>query len=153
MALSTQTMTDEQRKLVALEYLNAFDTGGVTSTGGSILDLFADDAILYFPKPGVARGREAIGKWIGHIGGTLKSIAHHPWEFNWIFTGRDQPRRAPRLVRQASPIGAAGRGLMSSRSATGRSSAASSTSIRKTLTRKDTQRYPWLAKSGEPAKT
>jgi hypothetical protein len=37
MALTTQTMTDEQRKSVALEYLKAFDNGGVTSAGGSIL--------------------------------------------------------------------------------------------------------------------
>jgi hypothetical protein len=50
MALTTQTMTNEQRKSVALEYLKAFDNGGVTSTGGSILDLFADDAQVYFPK-------------------------------------------------------------------------------------------------------
>ncbi len=50
MALTTQTMTDEQRKSVALEYLKAFDNGGVTSTGGSILDLFAEDAQVYFPK-------------------------------------------------------------------------------------------------------
>ena len=35
MAVATQTMTDEQRKSVALEYLKAFDNGGVTSTGGS----------------------------------------------------------------------------------------------------------------------
>ncbi len=48
MALTTQTMTDEQRKSVAVEYLKAFDNGGVTSTGGSILDLFADDAQVYF---------------------------------------------------------------------------------------------------------
>ena len=34
MAVSTQTMTDEQRKSVALEYLKAFDNGGVTSSGG-----------------------------------------------------------------------------------------------------------------------
>ena len=33
MALTTQTMTDEQRKSVALEYLKAFDNGGTTSTG------------------------------------------------------------------------------------------------------------------------
>ena len=39
MAVSTQTMTDEQRKSVALEYLKAFDSKGVTSSGGSILDL------------------------------------------------------------------------------------------------------------------
>ena len=50
MAIATQTMTDEQRKSVALEYLKAFDHGGVTSTGGNILDLFADDAQVYFPK-------------------------------------------------------------------------------------------------------
>ena len=44
MAVSRLTMTDEQRKSVALEYLKAFDNKGVTSTGGSIMDLFADDA-------------------------------------------------------------------------------------------------------------
>ena len=44
MALTTQTMTDEQRKSVAIEYLKAFDNGGVTSSGDSILALFAEDA-------------------------------------------------------------------------------------------------------------
>ena len=58
MALTTQTMTDEQRKSVALEYLKAFDNGGVTSTGGSILDLFAEDAQVYFPKWGLGRRQE-----------------------------------------------------------------------------------------------
>ena len=29
-AVAQQTMTDEQRKSVALEYLKAFDNGGVT---------------------------------------------------------------------------------------------------------------------------
>ena len=44
MALAKQTMTDEQRKSVAIEYLKAFDNAGVTSSGGSILELFATDA-------------------------------------------------------------------------------------------------------------
>ena len=39
MAITRHTMTDEQRKSVALEYLKAFDNKGVTSNGGSILDL------------------------------------------------------------------------------------------------------------------
>ncbi len=43
MAVARETMTDEQRKSVALEYLKAFDNGGVTSTGDSILSLFAAD--------------------------------------------------------------------------------------------------------------
>jgi hypothetical protein len=89
MAISTQTMTDEQRKSVATEYLKAFDNGGVTSSGGSILDLFASDAEVYFPKWGLARGTAEIGTLFGDIGGTLKSIVHHYAEFNWIFSGGD----------------------------------------------------------------
>ena len=68
MAVATQTMTDEQRKSVALEYLKAFDNGGTTSTGGSILDLFADDAQVYFPKWGIAEGQDQIGKMFGDVG-------------------------------------------------------------------------------------
>jgi hypothetical protein len=89
MALSREVMTDEQRKSVALEYLKAFDNGGVTSTGGAILDLFADDAQVYFPKWGLATGRVQIGKLFGDVGGTLKSITHHFSHFNWIFSGSD----------------------------------------------------------------
>jgi hypothetical protein len=89
MAIARETMTDEQRKSVALEYLKAFDKGGVTSTGGSILDLFADDAQVYFAKWGVATGKEQIGKLFGDVGGTLKSITHHFSHFNWIMTGTD----------------------------------------------------------------
>jgi hypothetical protein len=87
MAVSTQTMTDEQRKSVAIEYLKAFDRGGVTSDGGSILDLFADDAQVYFPKWGVATGKDEIGRLFGDVGGTLNSIVHLFSHFNWVFSG------------------------------------------------------------------
>jgi hypothetical protein len=89
MAVSTQTMTDEQRKSVALEYLKAFDLGGTTSTGGSILDLFADDAQVYFPKWGLADGKAQIAKLFGDVGGTIKSIKHDYAGFNWVFSGGD----------------------------------------------------------------
>jgi SnoaL-like domain len=89
MALSHNVMTDEQRKSVALEYLKAFDNGGVTSTGGNILDLFAEDAQVYFPKWGLATGKAEIGKLFGDVGGTIKSITHHYSHFNWIFSGSD----------------------------------------------------------------
>ena len=87
MALTRQTMTDEQRKSVAIEYLKAFDNGGKTSDGGSILDLFAEDAQVYFPKWGVAKGRGEIGRLFSDVGATLKSITHHYSGLNWIDSG------------------------------------------------------------------
>jgi hypothetical protein len=89
MAVTTQTMTDEQRKSVAIEYLKAFDNGGETSTGGSILDLFADDAQVYFPKWGLASGKDEIGQLFTDVGGTIKQIVHHFSHFNWVFSGSD----------------------------------------------------------------
>ena len=89
MAITRQSMTDEQRKSVALEYLKAYDNGGVTSTGGSILDLFASDAQVYFPKWGLANGKHEIGKLFGEVGSRGKSIRHDYAGFNWIFTGTD----------------------------------------------------------------
>src|SRR6201992_1396459 len=88
-ALTRQTMTDEQRKSVALEYLKAFDNGGITSTGESILELFAVAAQGMFPKWGLANGREEIGKMFGDVGATLKSIRHDYANFNWVFSGSD----------------------------------------------------------------
>ena len=62
MAISKQTMTDEQRKSVALEYLKAFDDKGVTSTGAGILGalvlnefLTKRAAHMLWASPGVAR--------------------------------------------------------------------------------------------------
>ncbi len=89
MTISTRTMTDEQRKSVALEYLKAFDNGGVTSSGESILSLFADDAQVYFPKWGLANGTEEIGQLFTDVGGTLESIRHDYASFNYVFSGSD----------------------------------------------------------------
>ena len=89
MAVATSSMTDEQRKSVALEYLKAFDHAGVTSSGGSILDLFADDAQVFFPKWGLATGKEEIGRLFGDVGGTITRILHDYATFNWILTGTD----------------------------------------------------------------
>jgi hypothetical protein len=65
------------------------DNGGVTSSGGSILDLFAPDARVYFPKWGVATGRDQIGKLFADVGAVIKSITHHYSQLNWIFSGAD----------------------------------------------------------------
>jgi ketosteroid isomerase-like protein len=87
MAVTSETMTDEQRKSLVLEYLKAGDNEGVTSTGGSSLDLFADDAQLYFPKWGLATGKEQISQFFSDAGTTIKHIEHHYAQLNWVFSG------------------------------------------------------------------
>ena len=82
MAITRGTMTDEQRKSVALEYLKAFDNKGVTSTGGSIMDLFADDAQVFFPKWGLATGKARIGQLFTDFGGGIRHILHDYASFN-----------------------------------------------------------------------
>jgi hypothetical protein len=89
MSLAHDLMNDEQRKSVALEYLKAFDNGGVTSTGESILELFAPDAQVYFPKWGLANGTEEIGRLFGDVGGTIRAIRHDYAAFNLVFSGSD----------------------------------------------------------------
>jgi SnoaL-like domain len=89
MAISTDTMTDEQRKSVALEYLKGFDNGGITSNGESIIELFAEDAQVAFPKWGLANGKEEIGQMFGAVGETISAIRHDYASFNWIFSGGD----------------------------------------------------------------
>ena len=89
MAITKQTMTDEQRKALALEYLKAFDNKGVTSSGAGILDLFADDAQVFFPKWGLATGKKQIGQLFADFGGLIESILHDYATFNWIMTGSD----------------------------------------------------------------
>ena len=49
-------MTDEHRKSVILDYFRAFDNGGVAPDGRNILELFAKDAQVYFPKWGSRQG-------------------------------------------------------------------------------------------------
>jgi len=40
-------------------------------------------------RPGLATGKDEIGKLFGDVGGTIKSIVHHYSHFNWIFSGSD----------------------------------------------------------------
>ena len=89
MAIARQSMTDEQRKSVVLEYLKAIDRGDPITGEGSLLDLFADDAQLYYPKWGLANGKAQIGKLLADVGGTVKAAQHHYAEFNWVFSGGD----------------------------------------------------------------
>jgi SnoaL-like protein len=81
MAVSTQLMTDEQRKSVALEYFRRLDRHE------GFFDLFADDAQVYFPKWGLADGREAYERLFADLGSIGGGIKHDYAYFNYICQG------------------------------------------------------------------
>ncbi|WP_146037993.1 nuclear transport factor 2 family protein [Tabrizicola aquatica] len=78
------------RKAVAESYLKSLDAGGVSPTTGlGLFDHFTDDAEVFFPKWGVARGKEEVIQMFTDVGGMLKAIKHDYDGFTWHMTGSD----------------------------------------------------------------
>jgi hypothetical protein len=44
---------------------------------------------VYFPKWGLATGKDELARLFSDVGGTLKSILHDYSSFNWIMNGTD----------------------------------------------------------------
>ncbi|MGH3663591.1 MAG: nuclear transport factor 2 family protein [Micromonosporaceae bacterium] len=81
MAVTITSMTDEQRKSVALEYLKRLDRGQ------DFFELFADDVQIYFPKWGIANGLDEAKQLFADVGSILGSITHDYAYFNYIHAG------------------------------------------------------------------
>lgn len=79
-------MTDDERKRVALNYLKTLDNGG-EHEGVGLFDFFAEDAQVYFPKWGIARGIAEVQQLFADVGSTFKGIQHHYDTFNYMMTG------------------------------------------------------------------
>jgi ketosteroid isomerase-like protein len=75
------TMTDEQRKTIALEYLRRLDRGE------SFFDLFDDHAEVYFPKWGIATGRANFEKLFADLGSIVAKFKHDLAYLNVIQQG------------------------------------------------------------------
>ncbi len=78
MTVTKETMTNEQRKSVALEYLKRLDRGE------GFYDLFDDNAQVYFPKCGVANGQKQVEQLFTDLISILKSVVHDNAYFNYI---------------------------------------------------------------------
>lgn len=88
---TAQDAAEEARKAIAESYLKALDAGGVSpTTGMSLFDHFTEDAVVYFPKWGVARGIDQVTQMFSDVGGTLRGITHHYDGFTWYMTGTDR---------------------------------------------------------------
>lgn len=68
--MEIRTMTDEQRKTIALEYLKRLDRGG------DVFDLFDEHAEVYFPKWGVAVGKDRIRELFTDLIALFDYISH-----------------------------------------------------------------------------
>jgi ketosteroid isomerase-like protein len=74
-------MTDEDRKAVVLDYFRRIDRGE------EILTLFDENAEVYFPKWGVARGLADIERLFSDLGTQFMSISHTPEYLNIVVDG------------------------------------------------------------------
>src|SRR5437016_5589206 len=79
--MQIQPMTDEQRKALVLEYFKRVDRGD------DILGMFDEHAELYFPKWGIARGRDQIALFLEDLMGILASISHDMAYANFVQQG------------------------------------------------------------------
>ncbi|WP_250507873.1 nuclear transport factor 2 family protein [Caballeronia sp. GAFFF3] len=75
------TMSDEQRKTIALEYLRRLDRGA------AFFDLFDDHAEVYFPKWGIATGRAAFEQLFADLGSIVAKFKHDLGYLNVIQQG------------------------------------------------------------------
>lgn len=80
--MNDQADLDQRRKQVAIDYFRLVDAGDP-----AVLDLFADDASMFFPKLGVARGKEQIGAFAQGIGEWVSSLNHDIDTFNVLTVG------------------------------------------------------------------
>jgi len=69
-----QPMTADERRSVACEYFKRLDDGA------DVLELFAEDAELHFPKWGAARGHAAMQRMLSDVGRLLGADTQcDPW--------------------------------------------------------------------------
>lgn len=69
-------------KAIAREYYVRLDAGR-----SDLLDLFADDVELYFPKFGIARGKAAFGQLVGGLLTRVATIQHDIDGLSYIVSG------------------------------------------------------------------
>ena len=152
MTVTTQTMTDEQRKSVAIEYLKRLDRGE------GFFDLFADDAQVYFPKWGLANGRAEFEQLFADLGSLLSEIKHDHAYFNYIIQGDT-------VVVEGTSSGKTAEGVEWRAGATHAGRWCDVFEIRNFLIQRcfiyldpdyagaDTARYPWLKETAPVAKS
>jgi ketosteroid isomerase-like protein len=74
--------TEHNKVSLAKEYFARLDAGSP-----ALLELFTEDAQIYFPKFGIGRGRQAILEVLSGLGSTIQSVQHPSDSFVYIQSG------------------------------------------------------------------
>lgn len=74
-------MTDKERKDIASTYLRNLDSGK------DFFYLFSEDAEVYFPNWGLAKGAKQYKKLFSDLGALVDDFKHHHHAINWICEG------------------------------------------------------------------
>ena len=81
MAADSALADDERRKSIIDAYFKRLDAGE------EIMDLFAENAQVYFPKWGVATGTDEIGQLFSDLGSIVNALSHDYAYFNYVVDG------------------------------------------------------------------
>jgi ketosteroid isomerase-like protein len=74
-------MRNEERKSIASEYLHSLDTGD------DFFHLLAEDAEVFFPRSGVAKGASEYKKLFADLAAKVEKFKHHHGTINWVIQG------------------------------------------------------------------
>lgn len=69
------------RKAITLDYFKRLDRGE------DLLELFDEDARVFFPKWGIAYGHDEIGEMFGDLGKIVSRLSHDYDTFNYVIEG------------------------------------------------------------------
>lgn len=76
--MSEHTMDDVERKSIVLDYFKRLDRGG------DFIDLFAEDARVFYPKWGIATGHDEIKEMFADVGSMVNFMSHNYECFNYL---------------------------------------------------------------------
>ncbi|SDS94603.1 nuclear transport factor 2 family protein [Actinoplanes derwentensis] len=80
--MNATTDLQKRREEVAISYFRMVDAGDP-----AVLDVFTDDAQMFYPKFGIARGKAQIGAFAQTLGRGLSSLTHEIDDFVVLTSG------------------------------------------------------------------
>lgn len=75
------TTEHTEQKEIVVSYFQQLDRGG------DFIDLFDENARVFYPKWGIATGHEEIGEMFSDVGSLVNKMSHNYEYFNYVMSG------------------------------------------------------------------